>query len=429
MPTIHVTEALETFNARAVAEKPGVFRIDLITPGWGSSGYYAADVLEQAAADVVFPAGTHMYIDHQTAVENMDRPEGSLMNLAAVLAEDATWNGTALTARARVFSSYAPALAEMRESIGVSIRATAEVSQGEADGRRGQIIERLVEANSVDFVTKAGRGGRIAEVLEAALGDTLTREAALARLTEARNVGHWIESRLHLELTHIADDMFGDGRLTREERISLSSAVGQALTTFATQLENEQPQLYSRDLWEEPTAFLAAAENARANPAGQINTQESKEDTMATTQIEESELSGLREKAGRVTTLEAERDTAIQRAETAESELATYKNAEADAKRTDALNGVIEAADVEFTQLEAAGLRTQAVEKDGQVDLDAFTKLVGEAVAEKKKTLEGDGSVRAFGRTTSTADTSEAKLREANDTQRAEIFGRSTKEA
>lgn len=429
MPTINVTEALETFNARAVAEKPGVFRIDLITPGWGSSGYYAASVLEQAATDAVFAAGTHMYLDHQTAIEQMDRPEGSVMNLAAVLMEDATWNGTALTARARVFSSYAPALAEMRESIGVSIRASAEVSQGEAEGRRGQIIERLVDATSVDFVTKAGRGGRISEVLENALGNTLTREAALARLKEARNVGHWIESRLHLELTRIADDMFGDGRLTREERISLSSAIGQALTTFASQLETEQPQIYSRDLWEEPTAFLAAAENARANPAGQNHTQESKEDTMATTQIEESELSGLREKAGRVTTLEAERDTAVQRAETAESELKTYKAAEAAAQRESALNGVIEAADVEFTQLEAAGLRAQAVEKDGALDLDGFKTLVGEAVAEKKKTIEGDGSVRSFGHTKSTTDTSEATLREANDTQRAEIFGRSTKEA
>ncbi len=424
MPTINVTEALETFNARAVAERPGVFRIDLITPGWGSSGFYSADVLEQAATDGVFPAGTHMYIDHQTAVENMERPEGSLMNLAAVLTEDASWNGTALTARARVFSSYAPALAEMRESIGVSIRASAEVSQGEADGRRGQIIDRLVEATSVDFVTHAGRGGRIAEVLEAALGDTLTREAAIARLEEARNVGHWIESRLHLELTRIADDMFGDGRLTREERISLSSAVGQALTTFASQLEDEQPQLYSRDLWEEPTAFLAAAENDPVIPAG-LN--QSEEDTMP--EIEEARLRQLETDAGRVTALESERDEAIAERDTARTELETARRETREAR----IATIIAEADADFDDLQVEGLTARAAqhvdESTGAFDEAAFRTAVTEAAAVAQES-DGAGTVRGFGQPASVKDTKEAELREANDQQRAGIFGRkTTKEA
>lgn len=421
MPTINLTEALETFNARAVAEKPGVFRIDLITPGWGSSGYYSPQVLEAAAADQVFPAGTHMYIDHQTAVEQMDRPEGSIMNLAAVLTEDATWNGTTLSARAKVFSSYAPALAEMREAIGVSIRASAEVSQGEADGRRGQIIERLVEATSVDFVTKPGRGGRIAEVLESALGDTLTRDAALARLAEARNVGHWIESRLHLELTRIADDMFGDGRLTREERISLSSAIGQALTTFSSQLEDEQAQLYSRDLWEEPTAFLAAEENDPVTPAGQTT---SEEDTMP--QIEEARLRQLETDAGRVTALESERDNAVTERDAAIAERDTARTKAREAR----VAAIIAEADADFDDLQIAGLRASApVNESGVLDEDAFRTSVTEAAARLAEAA-GEGTVIGFGRSRgATVDTKEAELRTANENQRAAIFGRPTKEA
>lgn len=421
MTTIAVTEALDTLNARAVAEKPGVFRIDLITPGWGSSGFYGADVLEQAAAERVFPAGTHMYVNHQTAEEAQTRPEGDLNVHVATLTEDATWDGRALSARARVYSSHKAFLTERKDDIGVSIRASAEVSQGEADGRRGQIIERLVEATSVDFVTKAGRGGRIAEVLEAAAGDSLTREASMERLTEARNVGHWMESRLHLELTRIADDMFGDGRLTREERISLSSAVGQALTTFASQLEDEQPQLYSRDLWEEPTAFLAAAENDPVNPAGQSTTTESKEDTMP--QIEEARLRQLEEASGRVTALESERDTAIAERDEARTERDKARSETREAQ----IATIIAEADAEFDELQAEGLTRRAadhVDESGKFDAAGFKTKVDEAAAKLAEST-GAGTVSGFGRTSPVA-AQEAELREANDKQRAGIFGRST---
>lgn len=82
-------------------------------------------------------------------------------------------------------------------------------------------------------------------------------------LTEARNVGAWIESRLHLTLTQLADDMYGDGRLTRPERISLSSAVGDALTTFTTRIAAEQPQLFRRDLGDQPPAAVTEADRLR----------------------------------------------------------------------------------------------------------------------------------------------------------------------
>lgn len=85
----------------------------------------------------------------------------------------------------------------------------------------------------------------------------------MAKIREARNIGQWIESRLHLELTQLADNMFGDGRLTREERIALSSAVADALTAFTSDLESSAPQLYTRDLWAEPEALAMAAEATR----------------------------------------------------------------------------------------------------------------------------------------------------------------------
>lgn len=176
----------------ASGSKSGRLNVQIISPGWGSSGFYSAAVLEQAATDKVFPAGTHMYLDHPTQTEDAERPGRSVKDLAAVLLEDAVWNGGALIAPVRTFGPYREAVTEMADNIGVSIRSTAEVSEGEAEGRRGLIVERLVEGKSVDFVTAAGRGGKVLEVLESARTNVVkravTRGVAEATANETREM-------------------------------------------------------------------------------------------------------------------------------------------------------------------------------------------------------------------------------------------------
>lgn len=478
MPKTLVTEAIEA-TGKATSQAGGVFLIDLITPGWGSSGYYSAEVLQEAETDRVFPAGTHMYINHQTAQERNDRPEGDLKDLAAVLQEDATWNpnggedGTgSLQAKARVFSAWRAPLDDAKEAIGVSIRASADVEYGEAEGRAGRIVGRLVHAESVDFVTKAGRGGRIVEVLEA------------ATVQEARNIGQWVESRIHRDFTITADDMAADGRLTREERISLSAAIGDALQAFVTRLEGDQPQLYTRDLYDNPTDTVAVALEATGhraveatanaerealdrlvrseygdddthvwlqdfdettawfqvstndsahmyaqtystgdddladaltgertevrqvtqyvpvNPAGR-STESHQGDIMGTTQIEESEFARLTEAAGRVTSLEAERDTAVQERDEARNELAEAQTQ----TRAATVARVIAEADAEFNDLEVAGLTAVAAEHttDGVLNVEAFTTAVGEAAA-AHAVANGAGRVRGNGHRDTTSE-------------------------
>ena len=62
--------------------------------------------------------------------------------------------------------------------------------------------------------------------------NTVLTEADLVALNEAANVGDWMESRIHLRFTEVADYRFGDGYITRPERIILSSAIGDALNAF-----------------------------------------------------------------------------------------------------------------------------------------------------------------------------------------------------
>lgn len=403
-----LTEARAAAKATPVEGAPGRFRIELVTPGWGSSGYYSAEVLEAAGRAQVFAAGTHMYLDHPTKSDQTERPERSVRDLAAVLSEHAIWDPTAgedgtgaLVAETAVFGNHREVLREMKDAIGVSLRSVAEVEEGQAEGRRGRIVTELIEAKSVDFVTKAGRGGRIVEILESA-----------AIVEEKRSIGQWIESRLHRDFTITADDMAGDGRLTREERISLSSAIGDALTSFVGKLEAEQPQLYARDLWEDPQDTVATAIEAAKNVTAtrpDSTTTNPKETPMGTIQVEESVHTDALAKAGRVDTLESERDTEKQRADAAEARADQAERTLAESKRTTRAVELMEEsateAGVTFTALEAKGLTVDLpVDDKGVLDEAAFTKTVAEA-AKAKAQESGAGNVRGFGHRTRTDKT------------------------
>lgn len=108
---------------------------------------------------------------------------------------------------------------------------------------------------------------------------------------KAANMADWLESRLHREFAVILDDLFGDGYLTREERIALSGAIGSSLDVFhmALNAENDLAQLYRRGPWEEADPESPApgpmirnvspaeepgrgAENARSAKAGHAGT-------------------------------------------------------------------------------------------------------------------------------------------------------------
>lgn len=354
--------------------------ITLITPGWGSSGYYSSEVLEAAATNRVFPAKTQMHIDH-----DKDGGVGSVATLAAYLTEDARWEPDwvdpdtggkgRLVAEAKVTSKYAW-LADLAEAIGTSIAAPAEVSIGEAEGRQGRIIESLIpgKLNRVDFVTVAGRGGRISEVLE----------SAKVEAKEARNVGQWLEARLMGFFTSLSSDMYGEGRLTREENVTLSAALGEALTSFTTTVQAEAPQLFTRDLWEDPApaATEAADTSSPPNPAGVIKGEES---LVTTIQIEEADHRNLVEASSRVPALETERDAAREA-------LKETNEGTASALVTAAL----EAAGVTAPKLAARLTAGFPVKENGAIDLEAFRQEVAESVAEVQ-VAGGAGTPRNVG--------------------------------
>ena len=155
---------------RAVRED-GTVNIKIISPGWGSSGYYSEKVLKRDGPKI-FKKGLHMYINHPTDEEDSSRPERDLRDLAGVLESDPKWEdngstGPGLYAQAKVFDGFRQFIDEAAPYIGTSIRASGRAQEGEAEGKYGMIIDSLVEGHSVDYVTLPGRGGAVLPLLEA----------------------------------------------------------------------------------------------------------------------------------------------------------------------------------------------------------------------------------------------------------------------
>lgn len=225
---------------------PGRLLVQLIAAGWSLNGRYYPEAVLKRDGPKIFRAGTHNFIDHMTEQEEYERPVGSVKMLASAQVEDARWDPKrkALVAEVRLFAPWREPITDMAEAnaIGMSIRAQGYGAPGEAEGQQGIIISQLVYGDSVDYVTQPAAGGAILAVLE----------STAQRVAEARSIGGWLESRLHLALTQMADEMYGDGRLTRGERITLSQAIGDGLVAWTTRVEADAPQLFKRDLYDDP---------------------------------------------------------------------------------------------------------------------------------------------------------------------------------
>ena len=404
---IHETAVLPAIDAEAA--KSGRLLIEIISPGWGSSGHYSAKVLENAVAEKVWAKGTHVYLDHPTESETYSRPARTVKDLVAKLTEDAHLDEQGrVVAQIQVFKPYRPLLTDpdFAEAVGMSIRAAAEARMGEAEGRKGQIVTRLIpdRLNSVDVVTHAGRGGRILAVLESLRTPTDSEadatEAAVSDQREA--LSNALNAAYGGEKSYVGirdfdpeagvvwfwhENPTGSGTYQVDYEADESGSV----TLTGDPIEVRAKTVYV-PIATQPTE--AASTNVPA-PAGQHHPPtESKEDTMP--EIEAGRLAQLEEAAGRVPTLTDERDQAVSRAEAAEAALRNHRN-------VDAARGILAEAiaasttPVTFSALEQRGILAALPTTDaGDLDAAAFRSAAEAEVAAKAK-AGGAGRVTGFG--------------------------------
>lgn len=379
--TVTINESV----ALAASTSPsGRLRIKIIDAGQGSSGTYPAATIKAAVEAGLFSKGLHMYADHPGGTEAMDRPERTIRDLAAVLDSDAEYveSEKAAYAEAKVFPNWREVITEMANDIGVSIRGTAEVD----DSGNSRTITKLVTVESVDFVTKAGRGGKIAEVLES------YRPAAQVLEATANDTREMLQRAVAAasgdDYGYVVD--FDDGTVwyasyTAEDTRKLYQRAytvtdnAAALTGTAVEVRIQTSYV--------PVA-TAAAEAAPAstppNPAGA--TQNGKGPTVATTNIEESALADLTAKASRVAALESD-NRKLQEA---------LVLADATTVVAEAFEGI------NAPKTMARLAKAAPTKEDGTLDRDALLADAREAAAEWKL-AQGEGTVRGVGDTTPTA--------------------------
>jgi len=249
----------------------GRFRVRIISAGVGSSGYYSPDVIKDAVERGVFRKGVHSYMDHPTRTESGDRPERTLRDLVGVLDDDAVWNEAEQAAEVdmKVYAPYRPLLTEMADDIGLSIRAMAEMKPGRVNGQDMPIITQLTEALSVDYVTHAGRGGRVLEVLESATrADAQIHESPEGEqqdhpVTSAGHVGESAPQTIHQEKPmEITEARYAELTAAADRVTALEAAV--AAEKQRAEAAEADARKVARDAY---TAQVQAAVEASALPA------------------------------------------------------------------------------------------------------------------------------------------------------------------
>jgi len=158
------------------AKGKGEADIVIIKPGFNVSKerYYPEAML---AKEYKVFEGVKMYADHPTPTEEAEKPERSVKDWVANLknVHPATATEAAslevpentLLGRAVVIEGWMKEkLTNLNEKgllaeIGVSINAIGTGTIGEVEGHKTNIIEHLVRARSVDFVTESGAGGGV----------------------------------------------------------------------------------------------------------------------------------------------------------------------------------------------------------------------------------------------------------------------------
>ena len=188
------TKAL-MFSETALIETAadGAVNVTLLRPGWSKNDrFYSKEAIARAVPKF---EGAQAYIDHPSKDDEKNRPERSVRDLAGYYtnvhqspdgAMKATFNPVG--ANGDFLKPLIAATAEKPDLLGLSINAAGSTVQGEAEGRKGILVEDITRCLSTDIVTRPAAGGKF-ETLRAS-DDELT-----SALLEAMGYDEWREAR------------------------------------------------------------------------------------------------------------------------------------------------------------------------------------------------------------------------------------------
>jgi len=219
--------------------KDGVATVLMINEGQGTSAFYERDQLERDGAAFT----GNVYIDHPGRNEEADRPERSLRDLVGPIVGTPVFDengreGPGLYGQCRVATHWRPFVEELGPAVSIRAGGTAVVKVKE--GKRVRVAEKFNPGAGFDFVTRAGRGGKLVPLLEAAQGkvDTFMESQAFLESDDS----HSLETRFleWAETPKQEDSMELQEAL---DRITTLEGENVTLTEAAAAKESETAQL------------------------------------------------------------------------------------------------------------------------------------------------------------------------------------------
>ena len=171
-----LTEAGASFD-----KEKGNLKLTVVSKGWSKNdNYWTQEALNDLPQ--VFADRRKVYVDHQM---DSGKPR-SIRDWAAQVVEMSTENEM-VKSNVHLFDKPFDWLKErvekFPEEVGVSVDVRAKVRQGEIDGRKGQIVERVTAARSFDFVAEASAGGKVDQMLES-IWETQMKELPVQDILE-----------------------------------------------------------------------------------------------------------------------------------------------------------------------------------------------------------------------------------------------------
>lgn len=413
-----------------IDSKSGVARVRIIRPGWGSSGYYHESVLMRDATKVYRP-GTQMFINHPTAKEERERPERDIRDLAGAIAGSVQYekggpmrmgpddNGDGVYADVLTFKHNREFLREIAPYIGISHRVMGTSREGEAEGRKGPIIEALEEALSVDYVTVPGAGGGIVQMYESYRNRRQTMDEAegcrialkdvypgkmLADLTDAER-GHfgslfaWVKPGAETEGDYhlpIKDPKTGE---TKQECVRNALARMNQVEGLAGDAEKAVRAKLERMLDE----HNKEESMADIKDLDLKTLKESRPDLVATILKDHNETAAAQAR-------EAERGKAFEENQKLREEIAKFREREVVREAAEVARKALEKAnvpDLAKVRIAEAISKQAAITNEGKLDEAALQKTIEQTIKTETEyygKILGSGSVRGNGAAATAAD-------------------------
>ena len=205
----------------------GIARVLVINPGQGSSAHYEEEQLER---DVHSFDGGQVYVDHPGLKERKDRPERSLRDLVGPIVGTPTYDksgpeGPGMYSEFRVAKHYRDFVEELGPA--VSLRAGGKAVMKTINGKQTKVAERFNPGAGYDLVTKAGRGGKMVPLYEAATA------VADGKINEFMEAAGFVESDGRTEEARFMewlDEPKGDGMEDTKLQEKLTESEGKITT-------------------------------------------------------------------------------------------------------------------------------------------------------------------------------------------------------